>query len=153
MNQKLDDFFKQEGLENCIQEFEQPSATSEQAANEIGCTIEHIAKSITFKIEERTILIVAAGNAKIDNPKYKEKFCKKAIMLSREEVEERTSYPVGGVCPFLLPANVEVYFDKSIQHFEKMYFACGTPNSIIGLTIEEAEKLAKPKEWIDVCKE
>ena len=78
MNQKLVNFFKQEGLENCIQEFEQPSATSEQAANEIGCTIEQIAKSITFKIEERTILIVAAGNAKIDNQKYKEKFCKKS---------------------------------------------------------------------------
>lgn len=153
MNQKLENFFKEQRYFDRIQEFQESSATSELAAQAIGCKVEEIAKSITFKIDERTILIVAAGTAKVDNQKYKAKFAKKASMLNREEVEERVGYPVGGVCPFLLPEAVEIYFDVSIQKFEYMYFACGTPNSIIGLKVGEAEKLVKPIDWIDVCKE
>lgn len=144
--------FKELGIENKIQEFDVSSATVELAAQALGCEPERIAKTLSFKIDDHAILIVAAGDAKVDNPKYKAQFGTKAKMLAFEEVEPMIGHAVGGVCPFAINDGVEVYLDESLKRFETVYPACGSSNSAIELTIEELEQYSGYKSWIDVCK-
>ncbi|AFS79314.1 YbaK/aminoacyl-tRNA ligase-associated domain-containing protein [Gottschalkia acidurici 9a] len=149
---KVRKYFKQWGMENRIQEFEVSSATVELAAMAIGCEPERIAKSLSFKIENKAILIVAAGDAKVDNAKFKTQFNTKAKMLASDEVESFIGHAIGGVCPFGINENVDVYLDISLKRFDKVFPACGSSNSVIELTIDELEKYSKYIEWIDVCK-
>ncbi len=114
--------------------------------------IVRIAKTLSFKVGEDPILIVAAGDAKIDNRKYKDKFGKKAVMLSQEEVAEKIGHAVGGVCPFGIPDTVSVYLDESMKRFETVFPAAGSSNSAIELNMEELMRYSRAKEWIDVCK-
>lgn len=145
-------YFISKGLEDRIIEFSVSSATVELAAAAIGCKPEHIAKSITFKTETAVILIVAAGDGKIDNTKYKAIFHTKAKMLTPEEVLEVIGYPVGGVCPFGINPDVKVYLDESLKRFTTVYAACGAPNMVVGLSPRELEENTIAPEWIDVCK-
>ncbi len=145
-------YFSSFGVEERIQEFDVSSATVELAAQAVGCIPARIAKTLSFKLGEDTILIVAAGDAKIDNRKYKDKFGKKAVMLSKEEVTERIGHAVGGVCPFGIPDTVSVYLDESLKRFETVFPAAGSSNSAIELNMEELMWYSHAKEWIDVCK-
>ena len=150
--EKVRAYFKEYGIEDKIQEFEVSSATVELAAKALGCAPKRIAKTLSFMTKEGPILIVAAGDAKIDNGKYKAKFQTKAKMLSFDEVEECIGHAVGGVCPFAINDGVKVYLDESIKRFETVFPACGSSNSAIELTMEELEKYSGFEEWIDVCK-
>ena len=145
-------YFSSFGMEDRILEFQVSSATVELAAQAVGCIPARIAKTLSFKIGEEPILIVAAGDAKIDNRKYKDKFGKKAVMLSQEEVSEKVGHAVGGVCPFGIPETVRVYLDESLRRFETVFPAAGSSNSAIELNMEELERYSTAKEWIDVCK-
>ena len=150
--EKVRDYFKKYNMEERIQEFEESSATVELAAKALKCEPKRIAKTLSFKINDKPILIVVAGDAKIDNSKYKAQFNKKAKMLTYEEVLELIGHPVGGVCPFAINDGVIVYLDKSLKRFETVYPACGSANSAIELSIEELEKYSNYISWVDVCK-
>lgn len=151
--EKVKEFFKNYGMEERVLEFDQSSATVALAAEAIGCAPERIAKTLSFKIEEdKTILIVVAGDGRIDNRKYKDTFGCKAKMLSADEVSERVGHAVGGVCPFAINEGVSVYLDESLKRFETVYPACGSSNSAIELSLAELEQYAKPEKWVDVCK-
>lgn len=150
--EKVREYFKQFGIEDRIQEFEVSSATVDLAAKALDCEPEKIAKSMSFSVDGKPIIIVCAGDTKIANPKYKAQFSTKATMLSFDEVEEKIGHAVGGVCPFAINEGVTVYLDVSLKRFDKVYPACGSSNSAIGLTIEELEKYSNYSEWIDVCK-
>lgn len=145
-------YFEQFGMAGRIQEFDTSSATVELAAQAVGCAPAHIAKSLTFLVEDKAVLIVAAGDAKVDNPKFKAQFHTKAKMLTPEEVERLIGHAVGGVCPFAVKDGVSVYLDISLKRFDMVYPACGSSNSAIGLTIPELEQYAGSLGWIDVCK-
>ncbi len=138
--------------QNRILEFEVSSATVELAAQALNCEPERIAKTLSFKIDEKCILIVAAGDAKIDNPKYKARFLAKAKMLAPDEVEMMVGHQIGGVCPFGINEGVEVYLDESLKRFDYVFPACGSSNSAIKLSIAELEEFSAYSEWIDVCK-
>ena len=150
--EKVRAYFKEQGIEDKIQEFEVSSATVELAAQALGCEPERIAKSITFQAGDRIIMIVTAGDQKIDNPKYKAQFGTKAKMLAREEAEDLIGHAVGGVCPFAVNEGVEIYLDESLKRFETVCPACGSSNSAAEFTIPELEKYTNYLEWIDVCK-
>ena len=149
---RVKEYFRQWDMEHKILEFETSSATVELAAEAVGVESKRIAKTLSFKIGNDAILIVAAGDARIDQKKYKAQFHTKAKMLALEEVEETIGHDVGGVCPFGINEGVEVYLDESLRRFETVFPACGSSNSAIELTIPELEKYSKCKEWIDVCK-
>jgi prolyl-tRNA editing enzyme YbaK/EbsC (Cys-tRNA(Pro) deacylase) len=145
--------FKQWNRHGEIMEFETSSATVGEAASTIGVIPARIAKTLSFRgNEESAILIVTSGEAKIDNKKFRETFGMKARMLSPEEVLDQTGHGIGGVCPFGLKNNLEVYLDVSLKRFETVFPACGSTNSAIELTIDELEKFSFSKEWVDVCK-
>ncbi|HBG3258174.1 TPA: YbaK/EbsC family protein [Clostridioides difficile] len=146
------EYFKQFGKEDSILEFEQSSATVELAAEAAGVIPARIAKTLSFKIGDDAILIVTAGDAKIDNKKYKAEFNCKAKMLTPEEVLEFTGHAIGGVCPFGLKNSLKVYLDDSMKRFDTVFPACGSSNSAIELTCEEMEKFSKCEKWVDVCK-
>lgn len=145
-------YFKQFNLEDKIQEFPVSSATVELAAAALHCEPQRIAKTLSFMVDGHAVLIVAAGDAKIDNPKYKAQFGTKAKMLSPQEVETFVGHAVGGVCPFAINQGVEVYLDVSLKRFETVFPACGSANSAIELTIAELEQYSGYTDWIDVCK-
>lgn len=145
-------YLKKYGMDEKIQEFDVSSATVELAAAALHCEPQRIAKTLSFRMDSHAILIVAAGDAKIDNPKYKAKFGQKAKMLSFDEVEEMVGHGVGGVCPFAVKEGTEVYLDVSLKRFETVFPACGSANSAIELTIPQLEEYSGYKEWIDVCK-
>ena len=150
--EKVKEYFKKFNIENRIQEFEKSSATVELAAKAVNCEPEKIAKTLSFKLEDKPILIVVAGDARVDNSKYKAQFGKKAKMLTQDEVLNLIGHPVGGVCPFAINEGVDVYLDKSLKRFESVYPACGSSNSAIQLSIEELEKYSNYILWVDVCK-
>ncbi len=150
--ERVKDFFEKEGIADRIQEFDVSSATVELAAKALNCEGCRIAKTLSFHLDDKVILIVAAGDAKIDNRKYKDKFGKKAKMLAYEAAEPLIGHGVGGVCPFAVNEGVEVYLDESLKRFETVFPACGSSNSAIELTIPELEKYSHYKEWVDVCK-
>ena len=151
--ENVKNYLKQYGLEGKVKEFETSSATVELAAQAAGVIPAKIAKSLTFKIEDCAIMVVAAGDAKIDNHKYKEEFHTKAKMLTAEEVIAYTGHAIGGVCPFDLPQDgIKVYLDVSLKRFDTVLPAAGSDSSCVVLTLEELEKASKFKKWIDVCK-
>ncbi len=150
--EKVRDYFKNFGLEDKIQEFNVSSATVELASKALNCEPCRIAKSLSFKIEDSAILIICAGDAKVDNSKYKAKFQIKAKMLTPDEVKVLIGHEIGGVCPFGVNSGVKIFLDESLKRFETVFPACGSSNSAIELTINELEKYSGYIEWIDVCK-
>lgn len=151
--EKVRSYFRKFGMEDRILEFDVSSATVELAALALGVDGARIAKTLSFLLGDRCILIVAAGDARIDNRKYKEKFGAKAKMLAHDDVPQYIGHAVGGVCPFAVKEGVQVYLDNSLKRFETVYPACGSSNSAIELTIPELEKYSQYTEWVDVCKE
>ncbi len=149
---RVKEYFKKYGMEERILEFEVSSATVALAARALGCEPQRIAKTLSFLVEGQAILVVTAGDAKIDNGKYKKQFGTKAKMLSPDEVVEMVGHAVGGVCPFAVNPGVKVYLDESLKRFETVFPACGSSNSAIELTIPEMEKYAGEEGWVDVCK-
>lgn len=146
--------FKQWNREQDIMEFDTSSATVQQAADTIGVEPERIAKTLSFRgKDEPAILVVAAGDAKIDNKKFRHMFQMKARMLSPEEVLEQTGHEIGGVCPFGLANELKVYLDRSLERFETVFPACGSINSAIELTCDELFEYSSAVEWVDVCKD
>ncbi len=150
--ERVKTYFKQYGMEERIIELEESSATVELAARALGCEPARIAKSMSFMAADQPILIICAGDVKIDNAKYKAKFAKKAKMLAPDEVEELIGHAIGGVCPFGIKEGVTVYLDESLKRFTTVFPACGSGNSAIELTIPELERYSGYTEWIDVCK-
>ena len=150
--EKVKEYFRQYGMEQRIQEFEVSSATVELAAQALNCEPCRIAKTLSFMLEEGPILIVTAGDMKIDNGKYKALFGKKAKMLTVDEVSDLIGHAVGGVTPFGINEGIKVYLDESMKRFETVFPACGSSNSAIELTIAELEYYSKSVAWIDVCK-
>lgn len=147
------EYLKQFGLDGKVLEFEVSSATVELAAQAVGVEGKRIAKTLSFKIGEDAILILAAGDAKVDNKKYKATFGAKAKMLSPEEVTELIGHAIGGVCPFGIKENIKTYLDESLKRFETVFPAVGSSNSAIELTTDELEKYAQNYVgWVDVCK-
>ena len=150
--EKVRKYFSSLGIEDRILEFDVSSATVELAAKALNTEGKRIAKTLSFLVGERAVLVVAAGDAKIDNKKYKAFFHTKAKMLSPEQVTELIGHAVGGVCPFAVKSGVDVYLDESLRRFETVFPACGSSNSAVELTIPELEKYSGFKEWVDVCK-
>lgn len=150
--EKVKEYFRKFGMENRVHEFEVSSATVDLAAEALHCEPCRIAKTLSFMVDGHPVLIVAAGDAKIDNPKYKAQFGRKAKMLTPDEAETMIGHTVGGVCPFAINAGVVVYLDISLRRFQTVFPACGSSNSAIELTIEELEKYSSYAAWIDVCK-
>lgn len=146
------DYLKQFQADDRILEFETSSATVELAAQAVGCIPARIAKTLSFYTENGCILIVTAGDAKIDNSKFKHFFGYKAKMLAAEDVTPMTNHAIGGVCPFGVPENTAVYLDKSMQRFETVFPACGSSNSAIELDCDTLFQYSRAKEWVDVCK-
>lgn len=150
--EKVREYFACCGMADRILEFDSSSATVELAANALGCEPCRIAKTLSFMVGEAPILIVAAGDAKVDNAKYKAKFGKKAKMLTPDEVMQLIGHAIGGVCPFAVNDGVTVYLDESLKRFTTVFPACGSSNSAIELTIPELEEHSGFVEWVDVCK-
>jgi prolyl-tRNA editing enzyme YbaK/EbsC (Cys-tRNA(Pro) deacylase) len=149
---KVRAYFKTQGIEDRILEFDVSSATVELAAQALGCEGKRIAKTLSFKIGDQPILIVTAGDAKVDNAKYKARFGAKAKMLSHADAASMIGHAVGGVCPFAVNEGVEVYLDESIKRFETVFPAAGSSNSAIELTVAEMERYSGFTAWVDVCK-
>lgn len=145
-------YFRQFGMEDRVQEFTVSSATVELAALALGVEGARIAKTLSFKKDDSCILILAAGDARIDNRKFKDKFHIKAKMLTPDEVLELVGHPVGGVCPFGINEGVDVYLDESLKRFTTVFPAVGSANSAIELNLDELFKYSNALEWIDVCK-
>lgn len=151
--QKVRAYMEPLGIADRIREFDVSSATVELAAVAVGVEGARIAKSLSFKVNEEPIIIVAAGDAKVDNAKYKAQFHTKAKMLTHEEAHTLIGHDVGGVCPFALPENVKVYLDVSLKRFETVFPAAGSDSSAIELTCEELEHYSSNfQAWVDVCK-
>lgn len=150
--EKVKTYFARYGMEDRILEFPVSSATVELAAEALHCEPCRIAKTLSFLVGEEPILIVAAGDTKIDNPKYKAQFGTKAKMLTPEQAETRIGHAVGGVCPFGIEPGVKVYLDVSLKRFQTVFPACGSSNSAIELTIPELEQYSGYTAWVDVCK-
>lgn len=152
--ESVKNYFMKNNIEKEILEFPVSSATVELAAQAVGTEPARIAKTLSFytKDKESAILIVTAGDMKIDNSKFKQFFGMKAKMLSPEDVERLTGYAIGGVCPFGNPDSAVTYLDVSLKRFDTVFPAAGSANSAVELTCTELEKYAQSEEWIDVCK-
>lgn len=150
--EKVKAYFEKYNLADRIQEFEVSSATVELAAAALNCEPKRIAKTLSFMVGGQAILVVTAGDAKIDNAKYKAQFGTKAKMLTSDEVVDLIGHAIGGVCPFAVKEGVAVYLDESLKRFETVFPACGSSNSAIELTIEKLEKYSNYSAWVDVCK-
>lgn len=151
--ESVKEYFKRLNMDSQIQIFPVSSATVSDAASALGTEEKRIAKTMSFKADAGVILIVTAGDARIDNKKYKNRFLKKAAMLKADEVDILVGHPVGGVCPFAVREEVTVYLDISLKRFQTVFPACGSGNSAIELTIPELEQYSNCKEWVDVCKD
>ena len=146
-------YLRRRGFEDRIREFDVSSATVELAAQALGCPPAHIAKTLSFAVGEGCVLVVCAGDAKIDNSKFKAMFHTKATMLTPGQVEEFTGHTIGGVCPFAIThPNVTAYLDVSLKRFDIVYPAAGNAASAVELTCDELAQLANSAGWIDVCK-
>ena len=146
------EYLKKYGLENKIMEFDVSSATVKEAAKAINCKEGEIVKTLSFIVNDIPILIAVAGDSKIDNSKFKAEFKTKAKMIPFDNVEELIGHGVGGVCPFGINENIEIYLDNSLKRFSIVYPACGSSNSAVKLTLDELEKASNCNKWIDVCK-
>ncbi len=145
-------YLKAFGADGRILEFPVSSATVALAAQALGCEEARIAKTLSFAQGDGCMLIVAAGDAKVDNAKFKARFAMKAKMLSPDDAQRLVGHAVGGVCPFGVNAGVPVYLDESLRRFETVFPACGSANSAIELTLEELERFSRAEGWVDVCK-
>lgn len=150
---KVEKYLDKFNMKERIINLEASSATVKLAAEALGCEEARIAKSLSFLLNDRSILIVTAGDVKIDNSKYKQTFHEKAHMIPFNDVEKIIGHPVGGVCPFSINENVDIYLDESLKRFNTVFPACGKPNNAIELSIDELEKVVNYKDWIDVCKQ
>ncbi|MGN0375569.1 MAG: YbaK/EbsC family protein [Butyrivibrio sp.] len=150
--ERVREYFEKVGIAERIQEFDISSATVSLAAQALNCDECRIAKTLSFHVEDKVVLIVTAGDMKIDNAKYKAMFHTKAKMLSYDEAEPLIGHAVGGVCPFAVNNGVETYLDVSLKRFDTVFPACGSSNSAIELTVEELAKYSGYKDWVDVCK-
>ncbi len=150
--EKVKAYFEAHGIGDRVREFDVSSATVELAALALGCEPCRIAKTLSFMVDGRAILIVTAGDAKIDNPRYKAHFGVKAKMLTPDQAEAMVGHAVGGVCPFAVNEGVTVYLDISLRRFETVFPACGSGNSAIEMTIPELEQYSGYTAWVDVCK-
>ena len=150
--EKVRDYMKNFGMEDKILEFPVSSATVELAAKALNTEGKRIAKSLSFLVNEKAVMIVTAGDGRIDNKKYKAEFSCKAKMLTPEQVDEMIGHSIGGVCPFAVNTGVEVYLDESLKRFETVFPACGSSNSAIELTIPQLEELSGFIKWVDICK-
>ena len=147
------EYLKQFGADGRVMEFSVSSATVELAAQALNCEPCRIAKTLSFMLGDQPILIVAAGNCRIDNRKFKETFGCKAKMMTAEELDRFTGLQFGGVCPFAIPENVTIYLDESLRRFETVYPACGSSNSAILVTLPELEEYSRAKGWVNVGKD
>ena len=150
--EKVKEYFKAYGIEDKIIELSESSATVELAAHALNTKPCRIAKTLSFMLNDRPILVVTAGDVKIDNAKYRHTFGAKAKMLTADQAEELIGHAVGGVCPFGLNDGVTVYLDESLKQYETVFPACGSSNSAIELTIPELEKYSGYEKWVDVTK-
>lgn len=150
--EKVRAYFETLGIAHRIMEFDKSSATVELAAVAAGCKPARIAKTLSFMVDGAPVLIVAAGDAKVDNRKYKDMFHTKAKMLTPDETETLVGHAVGGVCPFAVNDGVTVYLDESLKRFSSVFPACGSSNSAIELSIPELEQFSHFSQWVDVCK-
>ncbi len=146
-------YLEEKGFGDRVKEFEVSSATVELAAIAVGTEPARIAKSLTFMLEDKPVMIICAGDVKIDNSKYKGMFHTKAKMLTPEQVEQYIGHAIGGVCPFGIKDGVSVYLDESMKRFDTIYPACGSSNSAVELNCEELQMLSGSLGWIDVCKQ
>lgn len=147
------EYFSRYGIADRIREFDVSSATVELAAQALGCEPRRIAKTLSFMVGGHAVLIVAAGDARVDNQKFKAQFGAKAKMLKPSEAEELVGHAVGGVCPFAVKDGVTTYLDESLRRFDTVFPACGSSNSAIELTIAELEEYSNCTSWVDVCKD
>ena len=150
--EKVKAYFRQFGMEDRVRELSESSATVELAAKAIGVEPARIAKTLSFKSGDGCLLVVAAGDARVDNKKFKDRFGMKAKMLTPEEAVTLIGHAVGGVCPFGIDPAIPVYLDESMRRFESVYPAAGSSNSMIHLDLEELYKYANARDWVDVCK-
>ena len=148
--ERVRDYFKTYGMDGRILEFDVSSATVELAAVAVGCDPQRIAKTMSFLVDGAPVLIVLAGDAKVNNTKFKAVFHQKAKMLGHEQVAELTGFPVGGVCPFLAPEGVKVYLDESLRRFDTVFPAAGTRNSAVEVTLPQLEAASHAAGWVDV---
>lgn len=150
--ERVKKYLKQWNLDNEVLEFDASSATVELAARAVGCEPGMIAKTMSFFVGGEVILIVMAGDARLDNRKYKNRFHTKALMVHRDEVESMTGHPVGGVCPFDVLDGVDVYLDESLKRYDFVYPAAGSANSAVRMTLEQLDVASHCRDWIDVTK-
>lgn len=150
--EKVRKFMKEYGMDDKILEFPVSSATVELAAKALNTEGKRIAKSLSFLAHEKAVMIVTAGDGRIDNKKYKSEFSCKAKMLTPEQVDEMIGHSIGGVCPFAVNDGVEIYLDESLKRFQTVFPACGSSNSAIELTIPQLEELSGFVKWVDICK-
>jgi len=150
--EKVKAYFAARGMAERVLEFSVSSATVELAAKAAGVIPARIAKTLSFAVDDRCVLVVAAGDARIDNARFKAVFHKKAKMLTPEEVSASVGHAVGGVCPFAIPDSVEVYLDESLRRFDTVFPACGSSNSAIELTCDELYDCGRARGWVDVCR-
>jgi len=150
--EKVKSYFEKYNMQDRIREFEVSSATVELAAAALNCEPARIAKTLSFIVDGKAILIVTAGDVRVDNIKYKAQFGTKAKMLTSDETINLVGHAVGGVCPFAVKEGVAIYLDESLKRFKTVFPACGSSNSTIELTIEELEKYSNYSAWVDVCK-
>lgn len=150
--EKAEKYLAEKGYSDRIKVFDVSSATVELAAKAVGTEPGKIAKSLTFKVGDKPVMILFAGDMKVDNSKYKKQFHTKAKMLSPEEVAQMVGHTVGGVCPFGIHEDVEVYLDESLKKYDIVYPACGSGNSAVELTIAELEEIVPSASWVDVGK-
>jgi len=151
--EKVKNFFDSIGLGDRLIVLPQSTATVKLAAEAIGCHEKQIAKSLALLVQDKPVLVLAAGNVKLDNKKFKETFNQRPHMIPWDRVEEYKGHEPGGVCPFVVKPDVEIYLDVSLKQNEILYPAGGSENSVVKLTLEELEKYTRYKQWVDVCKE
>ncbi len=150
--QQVKEYFASYGLSDRVMEFSESSATVELAAAAVGCEPARIAKTLSFYVNGQPVLVVTAGDAKIDNKKFKAQFQEKAKMIPFDEVEAAAGNPPGGVCPFAVRPDIPVYLDVSMKRFDTVFPAAGSANSAVRITPEELELHSRAKAWVDVCK-
>ena len=150
---KAKEYLEKYNLGDRIMEFKESSATVEEAARVVGCTEAEIAKSLSFIVNDKPIMIIVSGDKKIDNSKFKKEFHTKAKMIPFNDVEKLIGHKAGGVCPFGINKDVTIYLDESLKDFDYIYPACGSDNSAVKLTLPELEKTSIYEKWVNVCKE
>ena len=148
---RVKEFFDQAGLGDRVRELTQSSATVELAAQALGCDTGQIVKTLTFLVDQQALMVGCAGNVKVSNPKFKARFHRRPSMIPAEQVPAYTGHQVGGVCPFVVKEGVPVFLDQSIKANRIIYPGAGSSTSLVEMTLEELERLAKPVDWVDVC--